>query len=347
MRQESHAPAGSVRDPARRAVKINMGYAKIHGEILHSTVWVGQPGSVRLTWLTMLILADEDGYVGASVPGLASTAGCSISECEAALALFKAPDPHSRTKDYEGRRIVDADGGWIVLNHWKYRDYRTKKQVQAARRQAAFKERQRDRIENGPPRVSRVRSARPALPASAVTEVTPAHVYCLDPLAGPDQDDPHPDPLAAKDPTGSARVTMVTKAPPWWRGPKARHRAIASDADEQAAQFRLVHFRAFPGTEDGVDDRFELFLRQRREPAPTVTETRTKRRTVPGAPRWVYVEHATFARKHALVVVAEAARFADEYQFGDVEGMAPADLFRPFMEHLERAAGVTRRTVNE
>jgi len=33
-----------------------------------------------------------------------------------------APDPYSRTKDHEGRRIKECDGGWFVLNGEKYRE---------------------------------------------------------------------------------------------------------------------------------------------------------------------------------------------------------------------------------
>lgn len=346
MRQESYAPAGSNRDPERRAVKINMGYAKIHGEILHSTVWVGQPGSVRLTWLTMLILADEAGYVGASVPGLASTAGCTIPECEAALELFKAPDRHSRTKDHEGRRIVDADGGWIVLNHWKYRDYRTTKQVQAARRQAAFKERQRERIENGAPRVTRARRTAAALPASALTQVTRAHVLCLDPLE-PDQNDPDPDPLQAdpKDPTGSARLpsgvfdapvllppsaALTSGVPESWRGPKPRHEARAAEAGLnlalEADRFRTTHFYTpFPSSEAGVDKRFDRWLIEAKVRAETdrakaahgggglrVADdpgTRGHERTDPTS------DHRAFAAEHGLDVDAILAALERDPKF--------------------------------
>jgi hypothetical protein len=35
-----------------------------------------------------------------------------------------APDPDSRTKTNEGRRIKEIDGGWVLLNHGKYRSIR-------------------------------------------------------------------------------------------------------------------------------------------------------------------------------------------------------------------------------
>lgn len=66
-------------------------------------------------------MKDRDGYVGASVPGLAKRAGVTLEECEKALEKFRNPDPYSRTKEHQGRRIADVGGGWVVLNHDVYR----------------------------------------------------------------------------------------------------------------------------------------------------------------------------------------------------------------------------------
>ena len=97
------------------------GYTKLFGSILHSTVW-HTPGHVRLVWITMLAMSDRDGIVEASVPGLAIAARVERSQCEQALAMFLAPDPDSRTKAFEGRRIEEVDGGWRLLNHAVYRE---------------------------------------------------------------------------------------------------------------------------------------------------------------------------------------------------------------------------------
>lgn len=69
----------------------------------------------------MLALADRHGEVFASVPGLARRAGVTIDETEKALQCLLSPDPYSRTKDFDGRRIEEIDGGWVLLNHPKYR----------------------------------------------------------------------------------------------------------------------------------------------------------------------------------------------------------------------------------
>lgn len=97
-----------------------MSYTKLDAGITDSTVWAA-PDATRLTWITMLAMADQHGYVGASIPGLASRARVTLEGCLAALECFMSPDLYSRTKDFEGRRIAEADGGWVLLNHAKYR----------------------------------------------------------------------------------------------------------------------------------------------------------------------------------------------------------------------------------
>lgn len=122
------------------------GFTKLFGSLITSTVW-SLPDSARVVWVTMLALADQDGFVAASVPGLAKVAGVSREACDQALALFLAPDPDSRTKENEGRRIAPADGGWTLLNHGKYRDLLSSEDLRAkaAERQARLRARRRGR----------------------------------------------------------------------------------------------------------------------------------------------------------------------------------------------------------
>ncbi|HVC17684.1 MAG TPA: hypothetical protein VNE18_10325 [Rhodanobacter sp.] len=98
-------------------------YSKLFRSITTSTVWM-QSDSVRIVWITLLALKDKDGNVWGSVPGLANVARVKRAAVEKALAILEAPDPDSRTKDHDGRRILAIDGGWHVLNHDKYRNTR-------------------------------------------------------------------------------------------------------------------------------------------------------------------------------------------------------------------------------
>lgn len=96
------------------------GYTKLFNSILASTVW-SEPNDVRIVWITMLAMANKDGIVEGSVPGLAVFARLPIDVTETALARLSSPDPHSRSKEQDGRRIETIDGGWKLINHFKYR----------------------------------------------------------------------------------------------------------------------------------------------------------------------------------------------------------------------------------
>lgn len=114
-------------------------YTKLFHSILDSTVWQ-QPPHVKIVWITMLAMVDRHGDVEASVPGLALRAGVERSQCEQALAILMAPDPDSRTKDHDGRRVEEIRGGWHLLNH-EY--YRQKMSADEKREKAAERQRRR------------------------------------------------------------------------------------------------------------------------------------------------------------------------------------------------------------
>ena len=96
-------------------------YAPLDSGILLSSVWSESP-EIRCVWITMLAMKDKDGIVHASIPGLAHMARVSLEVTEQAVAKFLNADPYSRTKEHDGRRIEPVDGGWLVLNHTKYRN---------------------------------------------------------------------------------------------------------------------------------------------------------------------------------------------------------------------------------
>lgn len=118
------------------------GWTKLDHNIIHSTVWKTPP-HIKHTWTTMLILADKNGYVGASIPGLADQTGFSLEQTEEALEFFQRPDKYSRTKDNEGRRITEMDGGWKILNFEKYRG--PDKEERRREQNRLAKQRQRER----------------------------------------------------------------------------------------------------------------------------------------------------------------------------------------------------------
>lgn len=96
------------------------GYTKLFGTIVASTIW-REEKETKIVWITMLAMANKNGIVEASIPGLADMSRVSLAECKEALVCLEGPDEYSRTKEHEGRRIRPVDGGWEVLNHAKYR----------------------------------------------------------------------------------------------------------------------------------------------------------------------------------------------------------------------------------
>lgn len=85
-----------------------------------SSIWQ-RPDPIRIVWITMLALADEEGCVFGSIPGLAHIARVSLADCEQALRDFQDPDHYSRDPDNDGRRVAVIDGGWLILNYRKWR----------------------------------------------------------------------------------------------------------------------------------------------------------------------------------------------------------------------------------
>lgn len=119
-----------------------MSYTKLFNSIITSTIWT-EDDKTRILWITMLALADKNGEVQASIPGLARVAGMSVADCEAAINKFLGPDPYSRTPDDEGRRIEAIPGGFALLNHGKYREMASRDEsIEAnAERQRRYRER--------------------------------------------------------------------------------------------------------------------------------------------------------------------------------------------------------------
>ena len=119
-----------------------MSYTKLANSILTSTIWM-EDDQTRIVWLTLLAMADKNGEVQASIPGLANVARVSIPSCHAAIDKFRSPDPYSRTKDDEGRRIEDIRGGWSLINHAEYRNLASDddRKAKSAERQRRHRER--------------------------------------------------------------------------------------------------------------------------------------------------------------------------------------------------------------
>jgi len=115
-------------------------FVKLYGSILDSSIWSEDPWT-RLLWVTMLAMADADGQVMASVPGLARRANIPLDKTLEALEVLTSPDAFDRSGVDEGRRLRVIPGGWLLVNYERYRELRTAKQVADAKRQADYRAR--------------------------------------------------------------------------------------------------------------------------------------------------------------------------------------------------------------
>ena len=111
-----------------------MAFVKLDCGILRSTIWDLDAETCKV-FITLLAMARPSGLVDCCSPGVAHEARLSIERTEECLAILESPDPRSRTKSDNGRRIERTEEGYLVLNYPKYRE----RDHTNAERQARFK----------------------------------------------------------------------------------------------------------------------------------------------------------------------------------------------------------------
>lgn len=122
---------------------MSMTFTKLFSSITESTIWA-ENTETRIVWITMLAMADRNGRVWASIPGLANRARVSVEAAEAAIKKFMEADKYSRTRDFDGKRIEEIDGGWRLLNYLKYRAIRDEETVKESKRKYINERRARE-----------------------------------------------------------------------------------------------------------------------------------------------------------------------------------------------------------
>lgn len=142
-------------------------YAKLFSRILDSTIWC-EDDQTRLLWITMLALADKNGVVQCTIPGLANRAKISLEQCERALEKFQQPDKYSWSTEEDGRRIRVVGGGWALINHAKYRAMMSKEERRL--NNAVYQQAHRDRVADSK-QTSAPRKTLSALSAHTDTDV--------------------------------------------------------------------------------------------------------------------------------------------------------------------------------
>lgn len=207
-----------------------MAFTKLFSSIITSTIWM-EKTDTRIVWITMLALADKNGEVQGSVPGLARMAGVSVDACREALNSFLGPDPDSRTKDDEGRRIEEIDGGWFLLNHAKYRKMASKE----------------EQIEKATARTRRYREAKARNGVSRDVYAESTHV--------------HGNPTDAEAEANTEEEKKDKNAPSGASGnPKGNGTNRRSSGSRLPADWALTHERLEYGNERNLQDVPAVFL---------------------------------------------------------------------------------------
>jgi hypothetical protein len=120
-------------------------YTKVFRQILESTLV--EDYVTRHIFIDLLILADQDGCVDMTPQVISRTLNVPIEVIQGAIEKLSEPDPHSRSHEEEGRRLVkidpDSTWGWRIVNYLKYR--RTVDDETRRNNNKVRKQRQRDR----------------------------------------------------------------------------------------------------------------------------------------------------------------------------------------------------------
>jgi hypothetical protein len=100
------------------------GYTPVFDTVFNGTLcgkWPTLP-----VWLTLLPLADWRGHIDMTPEAIAARTGWPIDLLLTGITALCEPDPRSRSKDDDGRRLTllsnDRDWGWRVVNIQVYRE---------------------------------------------------------------------------------------------------------------------------------------------------------------------------------------------------------------------------------
>lgn len=101
-----------------------MGYTPAFDTIYTGTLYGKWPTAA--VWASLIPLIDSKGEINLSPEAISGMTGWPLELLVKGLAALEEPDPRSRSKAEDGRRLVrldpDRDWGWRVVNHGIYRE---------------------------------------------------------------------------------------------------------------------------------------------------------------------------------------------------------------------------------
>jgi hypothetical protein len=122
-------------------------YGKIFESMYDGSLVSGAPWQALVTFQQMIVLADRMGILDMTPEAISRRTGIPFEIISEGIVWLEKPDPKSRSKKEEGRRIIplsaDRDWGWRIVNHEEYRKLRS----QEERREYDAERKRREREE--------------------------------------------------------------------------------------------------------------------------------------------------------------------------------------------------------
>lgn len=118
-----------------------MGFTKLDEGILRSSIMAEDPATFKV-WIALLASCRADGVADVSSVFLGAVCHLPIEQVDEALKKLSSPDERSRGEEDGGRRIKRVDGGYFIVNYFKYRAF-TYKDTPEAERKRDYRERKK------------------------------------------------------------------------------------------------------------------------------------------------------------------------------------------------------------
>jgi hypothetical protein len=120
-------------------------FAKVFGQIYDSSI--AEDYNCRRMFMDLLVLADATGAVDMTHEAIARRTNVPLDEVCKYVTQLCQPDPKSRSKLEEGKRLIpldkNRDWGWQIVNHAHYRNLRDEESRRTYFRDAMRKYRKR------------------------------------------------------------------------------------------------------------------------------------------------------------------------------------------------------------
>ena len=97
--------------------------------LLDSDFWQAANQTGRVVWLTMMCMADDDGFVSAGLLGITARCGLTYEEVKESVGYLCCVACMAQ----------EVEGGWKMLNHEGLVAFQTRKQEAGAERAARYR----------------------------------------------------------------------------------------------------------------------------------------------------------------------------------------------------------------